>query len=1534
MLGRVVTASPALPIRMNLALRPATLDALRRFRSRRSNLLWLRAALCVLGLAVGLLLLLALLDRAWFLPDVVRPWASVAAYVGCAIAAWRVGVRHIAEARGEDGAARLIEAAEPSLRERLLAAVELSQTGETTRVPDSPEFRARLQDEVAAAVGAVDWNRALPSRSLRPWWLAVFVAVAAVVGLSFIPSLHLPGFLARAALPFANLERPSSVKIEIVRPKPGSTKAPFASEVDLAVDIVGKHPDRVILESGEPAGKTKRIELTNVTGNRYEGRIPVGQNDVRYRLRASDAMTAWHLLTARPRPRVIEFTKTIVPPAYTGDKERVIKDDHGDIEALEGSKVKLTLKTNQPVAKAEIVLNPDETTHPMAPAAKNVSASEIATELPITETANAWQIALTSEETGFKNDEASPWRITSVPDLPPTAQIDEPKEQVELLPDEAVRVAGVATDDIGLADVKLAHAVNGADWKEIDLASKPGKEADVKHVFPLGPLGVKAGDTVLLKLVATDLKGQKAESQPVRVIILEQTIDPQQREWAAEQRRLAQQAKDLAEKTRDLKKAMDQVQKNARLEKKGKDPSNADNALARAQEELRHVKEQADDLWQELKKAAQKAPNALDAQETQLLGEQLAQMRQESIPEMEKQSQEPVENPDQLKRAASMTQAHAETLAQATKAFAAEETAKITAQAAQQLHRQENLLTETALPANRDATARPKWQEQQRGAIAAAESVKKDLDALKEQVDGGQQRNLEQLQNQVAEASHDLNESLDKAQQNKSPEHLYGAADNLRQRLGRTADAARAIAEDATNRAAQMRERMQKMDNPALVALEDGKAALHEAAEAAKRDKQKNKPSKDGLTNEQRAEKNLAEAARQLQDQAELLEQNPLTNDQSALDTNRASRAADKLARDVAEAKTDAEKLREVATQLAAAARTLEADAKAQQAVKSLAEAAAPDQLTQKNDPAKAAAEARAAAEQLRELPAALRKANQPNDLTNEAQAAADAARNAAENLKNQAKQADAQPANQPRQPLNQQPTNDALQKAANVAQKLAEQADVARDSLAQLTPQVSEMMKQVAQDLKKTKEETQAAANEAKENKPVEQVAEKAQDLQPKAADNAKKMESLQAALRQEANAANLKEQNQRQMARTADVALEQMRQKSPQIAQNLKQAAQATQSQPQAQSLQNAADAQQQTAQALDQLAQNMAKMEKGEELSDQELAAAQQMEKDLKVEEPLDEAYDRAKDLAKLEEQAKQNPEAALKELEKELPKNPAMQKALAELGKVTAKKAEAQVNEKANQPASLSMAAQFAAHDLARVARHEQRLGQKEAAEQVAKASNELQQASAATKSDPSKVTPQMGQQAQANATQAAKAAEQSAAKAPPPAMNTPLEQAQGAILAQALDQLDQTLHPMQSDTTGNQKEQSDQQQSASQQSQQSAQQSLSDAQKNQQQSMADARNQGKVPGQQKQSPQMADNKKPNQPSQQSKEGGNFDTNLQDGVLGAQAVLVNGDWGHLPARMAKDLTEATRQEAAPEYRAAIESYYKAIATKAKK
>jgi hypothetical protein len=1514
-------------------LRPTTARAIQAFGARRQRLLVLRALLALLVVMLGALTVIALLDRAWLMPEVLRPWLSLLAYAVAVLLGWRLSLRYLLSGRKVEAIAKLMESASPELRERLLAAVELSQ-GQGS---DSPEFRARLQDEVAAQAEKLNMRDLLPMRALKPWLLGLGGTVALVVGLSCIPSLHLPGFMARAAVPFANFSRPSSVKIAIVEPGSANALVPYASELEIVAEITGPMPEEVILETESEGNQLRQTELLRSHDTRYAGMVAIGQGDVRYRVLAGDAISPWFRLSARARPRVLEFTKTLVPPTYSGLPESTVKGEQGDIEALEGSVVKLMLKPNQKVSRADILVNPDHADHPEALPMKVAEDGSLTGELVIQAGYETWRSALTAAETGFNNEESSPWQIVVIPDLPPIVQVHEPQEQLSQMADETVRVIGMASDDVGLKSVHLAHSVNGADWQQRRLGSQPGRECEVQTTLPLGPLQVKPGDAVLIKLVATDLKGQTAESPAVRVIILEQTVDPQQRQWAQDMRRLAQQATQLSEQTREMRKVMDKVQKTQK--KAANEPP--ESTLARAQTELQQVSERAEDLWTQLKQAAQSAPGHLDSMKVQLLGEKLARMRQESLVQMKSLTSGALESTDGLRRAANEAGADAEAIAQAARAFATEDNARIVAQAAQQLSRQEALLTEQSLNANRDSTQRPMWQEQQRAAIAASESLRQELEGLKPVLDAGQQKLVVDLQKNLAETANDLEASLDRPDQTKSPEHLYGAADNHRQRLGRSSEALRAIAENAGVKANQLRERMAQQDNPAILALNDARTALVQAAAEAKDIRRKARLNKDNETAVQQAERELAQAARQLEDQAVLKEQNGRTNNEAALDANRASRAAGQLAREVAALPKEHAAITEVmqkAEKLTQLSRALEVDAMAQTAVEAISSAAANPDPAQSAVPARATDQARAASEALKQVPNMLRKMKtQDMQLAPAAQQAADASHKAAEELLALARQS----AHQPSQVLNTEAarlaTEDAEQKASQVAERLAVQTASARESLAQLTPDVSDMMKAVAQDLKQTLEATQAAAAQAEASQPVAEVAEKAQDLQSEAADNAQQMESLQAALRQEANAADLKKEQERQMSRMADVALAQMQQKAPQIAQNLKQAAQAQQSQPQAQNLNQAAKAQQQTAEALDLLAQNMAKAEDGQALSNEELAAMQNMEQELGVQESLEEAYKRAQELAEMAQDAGQNPATVLAALEKELPKNAAMQKSLAELSKQAAQTSEQAVAAESQQPSNIGLATEQAAHDLARVARHQQRLGQQDAAQQAAQASNQLQQQAQAAKGQPGQPQKPVGAEAQSTAAQAAKAAEAAAAATPPASSTNPFQDIQGALLAQALDQLDQTLNPKQGQPGDQQQSQSGEPQQAGGDQKQKAQQSLSDAQQSQQQSMANERNQGQTPGSQKPGQQQAQNQNqpnPNDPTQPSdSDGGNQSMKIVEGVLGPDAILIQGDWGHLPSKMAADLSEATRGEAAPEYRTAIESYYKAIATKAK-
>ena len=101
---------------MNIALRPATLEALNAFRQRREKLLKQRAALALGTVALLSILIIALLDRARFMPESIRPWATLAAYAGAAFAGWKMAWRFIREARDTLGAARLMESAVPAMR--------------------------------------------------------------------------------------------------------------------------------------------------------------------------------------------------------------------------------------------------------------------------------------------------------------------------------------------------------------------------------------------------------------------------------------------------------------------------------------------------------------------------------------------------------------------------------------------------------------------------------------------------------------------------------------------------------------------------------------------------------------------------------------------------------------------------------------------------------------------------------------------------------------------------------------------------------------------------------------------------------------------------------------------------------------------------------------------------------------------------------------------------------------------------------------------------------------------------------------------------------------------------------------------------------------------------------------------------------------------------------------------------------------------------------------------------------------------------
>ena len=166
---------------MSATLDPVTLNRMARFDGRRRRMLALRALYAAIVILVLSIAVVATVDYLVVLSDQVRWALSLSAYLLAGVTAWAMGFGKLLFRPSREKLAQMIETADPELRERLLAAVEL-ETGDAN-VDDSIEFRQLLQQDVAGLMDRMQLGKILPARLLFRWFAAAFVLVAVCVGL-------------------------------------------------------------------------------------------------------------------------------------------------------------------------------------------------------------------------------------------------------------------------------------------------------------------------------------------------------------------------------------------------------------------------------------------------------------------------------------------------------------------------------------------------------------------------------------------------------------------------------------------------------------------------------------------------------------------------------------------------------------------------------------------------------------------------------------------------------------------------------------------------------------------------------------------------------------------------------------------------------------------------------------------------------------------------------------------------------------------------------------------------------------------------------------------------------------------------------------------------------------------------------------------------------------------------------------------------------------------------------------------------------
>ncbi len=1275
---------------MPTQLDPKIAAKLAAFAQRRRRLIIIRGIASGLAMLIATMLLVALLDWLFVLPDGIRWALSGAAYLAVIVTEWRSCLRLLAHAPRPQRLARLVEHAEPKLREDLLSAVELGGAGER-EVLDSPQFRALVQSDVAQRMEGLDMQQLLPVKLLRTYlMIAGAIVLALIVGL-IATGAQLGTLLMRAMLPMANFARVSAVKVEIVAPNPADRVVAQGDTEPLIIRLSGRRASKAFLETFTASGGRELIQMTPAGDDRFTSTIQVAREDVQYRVRAGDALTKKYQLSSRARPAVVQFDKSYTFPAYTKAAAKRVVEDHGDLAALEGSTVELRLSVNQKIKTAELRIEEGKKNNFTVPL--TTDGEQLVAKVPL-KASGVYRVHLVGAESGFENKFSPEYELRAEPDLVPEMVLELPKQDLILPANEIVEVRGAATDDQGLAKIVQLVKVNDGGWQETVLATESGAQTRVERPWDLFELGAKPGDLLTLKLVAFDMKGSRAESRPVQVTITASGFETK--------RLLTLEAeRELHRLLRELRTAGDVFEKAAvdareQFERLPDGDAGRRQVIVGATGKVEEFQEKAAAVWQQLMTTLKGASAGHEGAELVLLSRQLTKMQTGHLqfahaaldvlgadpasPTARDQMREVIEN---CVRSSQRVRVAEECY---RKILSCNEV-DVLAENLQVVSKEQERLTELAAGSGDDARKWALLADRMRVVLSETKSLEEIMLPLAQRTEHGDLRNRlpkiqKKLQEQRANVIRVLSErgpgrdlleptrELSRALVDGSRQLMESrrslaklAADGVRTMLTDTGPTYELL--EILRGEAEHLVRNGRHPAPVLASLLDARWESKASWLRAVGDAEEARVSSDTyFVNDVRQTTLALEALRLVVNEKGVEKWGPqlLAFDRSFRVLESGHNLSEVL--DGLLVLSDAERWELVA----ARARTtnprnwewLEARLKA-----------IPEELNR----ARFEGEMRKVMEGVRKIVADVDRLPAYKTIDRELRD-----RDRLDRL-----------------PVRTSAEVDQVAAAVKAALDLLRMPmEQARQDIAAMMPKLHEMMQQLAKRTEELKQETQEQAAKTETKKPEEAQADAKQQLTKQEKLN-EKIEGLKDAIRAEANKQDVMQAAGRDLARDADDALAMLKEPPKKAAESLAEATQSAAPQVQKQALTDAATQQQKLTEALQQLAQHYQNMEQGK--AEESRMALRATEQENGVKQELDEQYKKAAELA---EMSKKTPQEMLAQLEKALPKNPLMRQELSAISKNTLTEAQQQLAQASKQETSVAQEVQKMAGEQAQQA----------------------------------------------------------------------------------------------------------------------------------------------------------------------------------------------------------------------------------------
>jgi hypothetical protein len=461
--------------------------------------------------------------------------------------AWRRIINPLRRLPDDDALAIQVETRHRELGDALISSMQLARLERPETIGASPALVAEAIRSGAAAVDRVPFDDVIDHRKRNQ--------VAAAGGASLAALALLVGLFPGVAGTWAqrNLmlspttEWPQETRLIVVGAQDNTLTVPRGDDMRLKVTVEPGYvvPSMVHIDYRTESGARATEQMAHVGERGFQATFRNVLEPFSFRVRGNDDRTERHAVRLVERPVPETLAVQVTPPAYTGEPTGDLtwvtppEPENEDAEqpagadtfyVLEGSTLRVTGRSNKPVAQAHLVRGP-ETLRPITVAD---DARTFDFDIRPDELADGTFGIRMTDTNGLASKRPARFAVRVRPDEPPNVQAE-----LRGIGDMITNVANIPVelrlrDDHGLVRFGLAYhhtaalggdaEVEASQPRWIDLQNPPELPATrvepFEHVFDAEPLSTPVGTHLVFHFAAVDNDAVGDPDKPGRRIPL------------------------------------------------------------------------------------------------------------------------------------------------------------------------------------------------------------------------------------------------------------------------------------------------------------------------------------------------------------------------------------------------------------------------------------------------------------------------------------------------------------------------------------------------------------------------------------------------------------------------------------------------------------------------------------------------------------------------------------------------------------------------------------------------------------------------------------------------------------------------------------------------------------------------------------------------------------------------------------------------------------------------------------------------------